>query len=239
VAPGWFVGMSAAYQNSWLDAYDDRVSGDGDAGYVGLTVKREIGPWMVAGALSGSYGSFSLDRRISIPGFADTASSDPDVFAGSARLRVARTFAVSEIYLKPYVDLDAIYSRMPGYSENGGGDLGLKVESSDQFTFAFSPSLEIGGCIDLEGGAQLRPYAYAGVSILSDDDWTAKARFTGAPSGTGSFDTSLPIDDVVARIGAGVQVSTAAGFDIRLQYDGEFSDRVSSNSGSLKAILPF
>jgi outer membrane autotransporter protein len=238
VAPGWFVGMSGAYQNSWLNAYDDRVDGHGDSGYLGLTVKREIGPWQVAGALSGSYGSFSLDRRITIPGFSDTVSSDPDVFAGSARLRVARTFAFSEMYLKPYVDLDAIYSRMPGYRENGGGDLGLKVEDSDQFTFAFSPSIEVGGRI-AAGNTTLRPYAYAGVTILSDDDWTAKARFTGAPSGTGSFDTSLPIDDVVARIGAGVQVSTNAGVDIRLQYDGEFSDRVSSNAGSLKAIIPF
>jgi hypothetical protein len=238
VAPGWFVGMSAAYQQSWLDAYDDRVSGDGNSGTLGLTVKREIGPWQVAGALSGSYGSFSLNRRIAIPGFADTVSSDPDVFAGSARLRVARTFAISEMYLKPYVDLDAIYSRMPGYREDGGGDLGLKVEDSDQFTFAFSPTLEVGGRV-AAGNAVLRPYAYAGVSILTDDDWTAKARFTGAPSGTGSFDTSLPIDDVVARIGAGVQVLTAAGVDFRFQYDGEFSDRVSSNAGSLKAIMPF
>jgi uncharacterized protein with beta-barrel porin domain len=238
VSPGWFVGMSGAYQQSWLDAYDDRVSGDGSSGYLGLSVKREIGPWQVAGALSGSYGSFSLDRRISVPGFEGTASSDPDVFAGSARLRVARTFALEQMYLKPYVDLDAIYSRMPGYRENGGGDLGLKVEDSDQFTFAFSPSIEVGGHI-AAGTAVLRPYAYAGVSILSDDDWTAKARFTGAPSGAGSFDTSLPIDDVVARIGAGVQVSTNAGIDIRLQYDGEFSDRVSSNAGSLKAIIPF
>jgi uncharacterized protein with beta-barrel porin domain len=85
----------------------------------------------------------------------------------------------------------------------------------------------------------LRPYAYAGVSILTDDDWTAKARFTGAPSGTGSFETSLPIDDVVVRIGAGVQLLTTAGVDLRLQYDGEFSDRTSSNAGSLRAILPF
>ncbi|WP_343715314.1 hypothetical protein [Inquilinus sp.] len=89
------------------------------------------------------------------------------------------------------------------------------------------------------GNAVLRPYAYAGVTVLSDDDWTAKARFTGAPSGTGGFDASLPIDDVVARIGAGVQLMTTAGMDIRLQYDGEFSDRTSSNAGSLKAILPF
>ena len=238
VAPGWFVGLSGAYQQSWLDAYDDRVSGDGSSGYLGLTVKREIGPWQIAGAVSGSYGSFSLNRRIAIPGFADTVSSDPDVFAGAARLRVARTFAVSEMYLKPYVDLDAIYSRMPGYSENGGGDLGLKVEDSDQFTFAFSPTLEVGGHVPA-GNATLRPYAYAGVSILTDDDWTAKARFTGAPGGAGSFDTSLPIDDVVARIGAGVQLLTTAGVDLRLQYDGEFSDRTSSNAGSLRAIVPF
>ena len=92
-------------------------------------------------------------------------------------------------------------------AKDGGGDLGLKVEDSDQFTFAFSPTLEVGGRV-AAGNAVLRPYAYAGVSILTDDDWTAKARFTGAPSGTGSFETSLPIDDVVARIGAGVQVLT-------------------------------
>ncbi len=146
-------------------------------------------------------GSFELNRRIAIPGFAGTVSSDPDVFAGSARLRVARTFAFSEVYLKPYVDLDAIYSRMPGYREDGGGDLGLKVEDSDQFTFAFSPTMEVGGRV-AAGNAVLRPYAYAGVSILTDDDWTAKARFAGAPSGTGSFDTSLPIDDVVAPASA-------------------------------------
>uniref|UniRef100_UPI0031D3348F autotransporter domain-containing protein n=1 Tax=Inquilinus sp. TaxID=1932117 RepID=UPI0031D3348F len=127
VAPGWFVGLSGAYQQSWLDGYDDRVDGDGSSGFLGLTVKREMGPWLVAGALSGSYGSFSLDRRISIPGFSGTASSDPDVFAGAARLRAARTFAFSELYLKPMIDLDAIYSRMPGYREGGGGDLGLKV----------------------------------------------------------------------------------------------------------------
>ncbi|KGM34882.1 autotransporter outer membrane beta-barrel domain-containing protein, partial [Inquilinus limosus] len=238
VAPGWFVGMSAAYQDSWLDGYDNRVSGDGSSGYLGLTVKREMGAWQVAGALSGSYGSFDLKRRIAIPGFEGTRSSDPDVFAGSARLRVARTFAFSEMYLKPSIDLDAIYSRMPGYREGGGGDLGLKVEDSDQFTFAFSPTLEVGGRV-AAGNATLRPYAYAGVTILSDDDWSAKARFTGAPSGTGSFDTSLPIDDVVARIGAGVQLLTTAGMDIRLQYDGEFSDRTSSNAGSLRAIVPF
>ncbi|OWJ68741.1 hypothetical protein BWR60_03065 [Inquilinus limosus] len=238
VAPGWFVGMSGAYQQSWLEGYDNRVDGDGSSGYLGLTVKREMGAWQIAGALSGSYGSFDIKRRIAIPGFADTVSSDPDVFAGAARLRVARTFAFSEMYLKPYVDLDAIYSRMPGYRESGGGDLGLKVEDSDQFTFAFSPTLEVGGRV-AAGNAILRPYAYAGVTVLSDDDWSAKARFTGAPSGTGSFDTSLPIDDVVARIGAGVQLLTTAGMDIRLQYDGEFSDRTSSNAGSLKAILPF
>lgn len=238
VAPGWFVGMSAAYQQSWLDAYDGRVDGNGDSGYIGLTVKREIGPWQVAGALSGSYGSFDMKRRIAIPGFADTVTSDPDVFAGAARLRVARTFAASGIYLKPYVDLDAIYSRMPGYRENGGGDLGLRVEDSDQFTFAVSPTLEVGGRV-AAGNATLRPYAYAGVTVLSDDDWTAKARFTGAPSGTGGFDTSLPVDDVVARIGAGVQVSGPSGIDIRLQYDGEFSSSISSNAASLRAVIAF
>ncbi|MOA60942.1 hypothetical protein D3C78_1859600 [compost metagenome] len=85
----------------------------------------------------------------------------------------------------------------------------------------------------------LRPFLYAGASFLSQNEWTSSARLRGAPAGTGSFDTSLPIDDVIGKVGAGLAVMKAGGVDFRLQYEGQFSQHVRSNSASLKVMVPF
>jgi len=237
--PGWFIGGSGAYQSSRLRGQDGRVTGDGDSGYLGVVLKHETGPWTFSGALGGGYGLYDLDRNIGIPGMQSTADGKPDVYSMGTKLRAARTFTpTSNFYLKPYVDLDATYVRMPGYKESGN-DLHLKVDSSDQFIMALSPMLEIGGRAELGNGATMRPFAYAGASFLSRDKWSTKARFQGAPDGTGSFNTTMQADSVIARIGAGLQVSNAAGVDFRLQYDGEFSGNVTSHSGTLRVMVPF
>ncbi|WP_447919789.1 autotransporter outer membrane beta-barrel domain-containing protein [Achromobacter aegrifaciens] len=238
VSPGWFLGGSAAYENSHIRGDDGRVSGKGDSGYAGVVVKRETGPWTLSAALGGGYGQYDINRSIRIPGLQSTADSDLDVYGAALRLRIARTFATERVYLKPYVDLDAFYTHMPSYSESRDA-LHLDVESSNQFVLALSPTLELGGKVALKNGATLRPYMYAGVSLLSKDEYTVKARLQGAPAGSGAFDTSVPMDDVIGRVGAGLQVSNAGGIDFRLQYDGEFSSHIQSHRGTLKVMMPF
>ncbi|MNV67637.1 hypothetical protein D3C71_1604450 [compost metagenome] len=115
----------------------------------------------------------------------------------------------------------------------------MSVDGSDQFIMGLSPMIEFGGRAELPDGAILRPFLYAGVSFLSKNDWTSSARLRGAPAGTGSFDTTLPIDDVVGKVGAGLHVMRAGGVDFRLQYDGQFSEHVRSHSGTLKVMVPF
>src|SRR5690606_23405084 len=104
------------------------------------------------------------------------------------------------------------------------------VDSSDQFVVGVSPMLEFGGRIELDDGAIMRPYAYAGVSLLSEDSWSATAQLKGAPAGSGKISTSLPGDNVMGRFGLGMQVNTQAGLDFRLQYDGEASSRSTSHA---------
>jgi hypothetical protein len=237
--PDWFIGASGAYQSDQLRGQDGRVTGDGDSGYVGVVLKHQAGPWTFSGALGGGYGSYDLDRNIGISGMQSTAKGSPDVYSMGTKLRAARTFTPSSnFYLKPYVDLDATYARMPGYDESGN-TLHLSVDGSDQFVMALSPMLEIGGRAELGNGATMRPYAYAGASFLSNDKWTTSAHFQGAPDGTGSFNTTMEADSVIARIGAGLQVTTAKGVDFRLQYDGELSSKIASHSGTLRVMVPF
>ncbi|WP_051439512.1 autotransporter outer membrane beta-barrel domain-containing protein [Bordetella petrii] len=237
--PGWFIGGSAAYQNNSLRADNGRAGGSGDVGYAGVVLKHQAGPWVYSAAIGGGYGSYDLDRSLGIDGYDRQASSSPDVYSAGLRLRVSRHIGITEqFYLKPYVDLDALYARMPGYTESGG-PLSLDVDSSDQFVVGLSPMLEVGGRLDLPAGATMRPYAYAGASFLSDDSWDAQARFKGAPAGSDGFRASLPGDDVIGRFGVGMQVNNRSGLDFRLQYDGEVSSHTTSHAGQLKVIYRF
>lgn len=240
VSPGWFVGGSAAYQNNHLRATDRKASGHGDSGYAGAVVKRQTGPWVFAAALGAGYGRYAMDRQIEIAGFEEKLESRPDVYSVNARLRAARYVPIGQdMYLKPYVDLDANYTKMPGYRESGSNPLALSVKDADQFVLGLSPMLEFGGRKELNNKAVLRPFVYAGVSLLSQDNWKTSARLRGAPAGTGSFDTSLPMDNVVGKVGAGLQVTQAGRIDFRLQYDGQFGQKTRSNAATLKVMVPF
>ncbi|MGB6105252.1 MAG: autotransporter domain-containing protein, partial [Pusillimonas sp.] len=237
--PDWFVGGSVAYQNNHMDSDDGRSGGKGDAGYAGVVLKRQNGPWVFSGALGGGYGSYDMSRGLNIDGYQRQASGDPDVYSFGARLRAARHIEVTDqFYLKPYVDLEALYTRMPGYTESGDA-LSLKVSSSDQFVLSLSPMLEVGGRVDLPKGATMRPFAYAGASFLSEDAWNATARLKGAPAGGSGMNATLPGDDLIGRFGAGLQINNASGLDFRLQYDGQISSKSTSHAGQLKVMYRY
>jgi hypothetical protein len=238
IAPNWYFGGSFAYQNAYLKGDDHRVTGSGSLGYAGVVLKHEAGPWTFSGAVGGGYGTYDITRTLSVPSYQSQAESTPGVYSLATRMRIARTFVEGNLYVKPYVDLDATYSRMPRYHESGD-PLHLKVDSSDQFVFGLAPSVEVGGRKELTRGAVLRPYAYLGASLLSQKGWRTKSRLEGASGSTPSFTTELPGENVVGRVGAGLQVMHANGLDFKLQYDGEFTSKGSSHSGSLKLGYAF
>jgi uncharacterized protein YhjY with autotransporter beta-barrel domain len=239
VAPGWFVGGSALYEETRLRGDDGRVTSDGEGVAFGISVKHVRGPWLLAAGLGTGSGWYDTERGIGIPGFAGLAEGRPRVQGLGARLRAAYAWTDQTRYFRPSLDLDLVATRAPGYSESGAGALDLVYQDAEQTTVAVTPALEVGARIDLGGGYVLRPFARVGVSLLSNADWSVAARLRGAPAGVGTFDTTLPLDDTVGRIGAGVQLYSASGLELRLLYDGEFSEHVESHAGSLVASIPF
>jgi len=235
IAPRWFVGVSAAYENGHIKADDGRQSLSGDTGYLGASLKYQDGPWMVAGTLAGSYGSYDSTRHIRLPGNNASAKSSPDVMSLGQRLRVAYTHNMGQAYIMPMVDLDLIYTRMPSYSEHGAGALDLDYESSDKWTAILTPGVEVGGRIDLDQGYVLRPYLNVGLSLSSTDHWDSHARLDAAPAGSRSAKSTLDAGRTFGRMTAGLQLFSGEQFDVRLQYDGLYSSQVRSHGGSLKA----
>ncbi|WP_346900066.1 autotransporter outer membrane beta-barrel domain-containing protein [uncultured Roseibium sp.] len=237
IAPGWFIGGAAAFQQSWISQASGTVKGEGKAGYLGASLKRELGAWTLSAAAAGSYGTTRFDRNLSISDLSETISSSPGVLAGSVRARIARTFATTNVYVKPYFDFDAIYSRVGHHQESGA--YGLEFESTGQWNFAATPSVELGSRLRYKDGTDLRVYGKLGLSFLSSDTWETDARFTNRAAGTGSFKTSLEHEDLFASIGAGIQITSIEGVDMRLEYNGRFSEKLATNSGSLRFSVPF
>ncbi len=239
VAPGWFVGGSLAYENTWLSSTDGLNKGNGQAGFGALTVKYQTGPWLFAASAFGGAGQFNASRTITLPGFASIAKGSPDTSNMGVLLRAGYTIGREEFYLRPNISLSTIHVRTGAYRENGAGALNLSVDSAQQTTAMLTPMLEIGGRVALDDGMVLRPFLTAGISVLSNDAWKQTGRLTGAAPGTGGFTTTVPMDQVVGRVGAGVQLYTGKLMDFRLQYDGEYGGNLTAHGGSVVISVKF
>ena len=237
IAPNWFVGVAGAYEDKTIRSDDRRQYIKGDTGYLGVSLKHENGPWTFSGALTGSIGSFDNTRNVALMGV--QAMCDSQVTAIGQRLRAAYTHAMPRSYIKPFVDLDVIHSRMPSFEERGAGALNLHVEGVSKWSAVLSPGVEVGGRFDLDNGYTVRPYASAGIVLSSIGEWDTRARFAIAPAGTDPFDSTLDTGRVFGLISGGVQVLGTKGMDVRLQYDGLLSNKVRSHSGTLKASWRF
>ncbi|MDE2515784.1 MAG: autotransporter outer membrane beta-barrel domain-containing protein, partial [Rhodospirillales bacterium] len=238
-APHWFLGGSFAYGQDWLTSSDGATSGSGQNVEAGFSLKHEVGDWLFALAGFAGHQDFRTARLIALPGAFSVADAKPLTNGGGLRLRIARTFGSAHAYLRPFLDLDGVYAAAPGYTETGAGALDLQVSGHRQLLGVATPMLEIGGRTDLPDGAVLRSYLQGGVSFLSQGSWQTSARFIGAPDRVGGFASTMPMDRVQGRIGAGLQLLTRGHFDLRLQYDGTFSQNLTSHGGTLIAAWRF
>jgi len=239
IAPHWFAGAAVAYETSHIKDHSKRQSIRGDSGYLGGSLKYEKGPWMMAAALTASYGSFDSKRNIRLAGEHMQAKGSPDLMALGQRLRLAYTQPLGNAYIKPFMDMDLNYTRMGAYSENGANHLNLHYKRSNQWAAMVTPSIEVGGMVELGKGYVARPYASIGLSLSSSDHWDTHARLAGSSKDSTHITSRLDTGNTFGRIAAGVHLMGEDRLDVRLQYDGVFSDKTNSHGGSLKGVWRF
>ena len=105
---------------------------------------------------------------------------------------------------------ECTYYYTSGYDERGAGIYNLRVDSESQTTFVATPALELGARLALQEGWVARGFVRGGVSFSSEDNWTTSAALIEAPVGSGTFEGSLALADVVGRVATGAQVHTDA-----------------------------
>ncbi|MCJ2123193.1 autotransporter outer membrane beta-barrel domain-containing protein [Methylobacterium sp. J-077] len=237
-APDWFFGLTGAYTRA-IQSDPDRITGTtSDAGDVSAALKHQIGPWLLAASANLGYSWADNKRLIDFGGITATARSKSGIFTAGGRLRASYQVLFGDWYLKPYADLDLLYSYSPAYSETGAPGFNLDMRPVAKTLVAFSPMLEIGGRIDLDDARWVRPFGTLGVTLLSDDHFTGKASFQGTGA-LGLFATESAIPDRLGELGLGFQVSLGGGIEVTGEYQGQVGDHFLSHAGTARMQLRF
>lgn len=220
IGEGLLLGGSLAYQADWFSGRDG-VSAQGASLQGAVTLKYQTGPWLLTGALFGSFGEYEVKRRVMAPTLAAIAGADAGFYAAGLRARIAYTFGGESFYVRPYLNLDLVHSRNGSFAESGIGELGLRVDGGPYNTAILTPAIEFGSRLDLSNGMVLRSFVSAGLSLRSNDTWKGYAGFNGDFSRQ-RFAMNAALDQTAARVSAGLQLFRNKAIDVRLQYDGEY-----------------
>lgn len=234
----WRLGAGVGFEQTDLQT-DSNASSEGDRVHVGAVLKYNPGPWLLAASITGGYGWADNERNILIGGFAATATSETDTSFIGGRLTAAYVASFGHWYLKPEIDVAATHLSRDGYSESGPGGVALDVQGNSDTVISVSPTLELGAQVALAGGGVARPFIKGGATWLDTDEFTTTANFAGAPAGVAPFAVATEVDDVVADVGAGVDLFSPSGMVLRLQYDGRFGEETREHGGTAKFSVPF
>jgi hypothetical protein len=237
-APDWFFGLSGAYTRAYLND-SDRISGTmSDAADVSVALKHQVGPWLFAASANLGYAWQNNLRAIDFGSGNMLARSKSEVLTAGGRLRASYQVLFDDWYIKPYLDLDVLYSHSPAYSETGAPEVNLDVRAMSKTLLAFSPNVEIGGRFDLGNGRWLRPYGTLGVTLLSDDHFTGFASFQGSGA-LGLFATTSRIPDKLGEAGLGLQIGLGGGVELTGEYQSHIGDRFLSHLGTARLSVRF
>jgi uncharacterized protein with beta-barrel porin domain len=233
----WRLGFALGYEHGKLET-DTTAKADSDRLNGGVALKYNPGALLLTAAVAGGQGWYDTDRRIAFPGFSALAHANHDVSYVNGRFRAAYLVTSGSWYAKPLVDFDATHVSLDNVNEHGAGGASLNVRGNDETVLSATPALELGTQFGANG-VLVRPYVRGGATFFDDPDFVLSASFAGAPSGVGSFRIATSTDDVVGNVGAGVDVINGRGHELKLFYEGRFSDLVEEHAGGIKASLPF
>jgi len=237
IANGWVAGGGISYEDVNGKATDTPLTTTGH-NVTGVAFLRKVdGPWSYAGAVSAGRGSYDTKRSIRTVDGVVQPHADWNSYFGALRVQGAYTHQAGAYYVKPSMDVDVIYQRVPSYAEKGGGAFDLSFAGASDVRTMVSPSVEFGGQIE-KAGLMMRPYMSVGVTWMPDNDWSTKASLKSDKTGD-NFRLSQELPSVFAEYRVGVDIETQKGMVLRAAWRQRLGDRYDDRSAELQLGMRF
>ena len=238
----WTTGFSVGYANNYLTSTG--LTSNGAFFDASLSAQKKVDAWSFGASLGFAYGWFDNNRSVQLgangaaPSLSSLYTSNTNMMMVGLKLRAAYEHEEQNYYIKPYVDLDLMYSHVPGFTEAGGA-LALTTKSNNQFNVAISPMVEFGTDVVTDGKRRIKAYVSGGASFLPNNNVSTQMAFANGLAGAGTYDVITKGPTVLGRLNLGIQAFESNDLEVRAQYGLQFGDGYLSQSLSANLIWRF
>jgi hypothetical protein len=238
VAPHWRVGAAASAE-SLRTGIETRTNGSGERYQFGVVAKRVQGPLTAALAFDTGMSSLETRRAVLLPSGLRMAEAKQRQSFQALTARVSYRLGEERLYAKPIAELSHSRIKTDAFTETGAGALNLVAPEQKDRATRLSAKLEVGGEF-MQGVTAIRPYARVGATTtLSGRAPLFTAAFESAPGPSGQFSVAGRLDKTTLDTELGVSIVGAKGASAKLNWSGQFGDRVSNQSLAVKFTVPF
>jgi hypothetical protein len=234
----WRFGAAASAEDL-RTGISGRTQGSGERYQFGAVVKAIDGPLTAALAFDAGVSSVETSRAVLLPSGLRMAEGKQNTGFKALTARVSYRLGDDKAYAKPIAELSHSAVTTHAFNEEGAGALNLVAPRQTDQATRVSVKVEVGGEF-MQGVTAIRPYARLGASqTLSGRAPLFTAAFQSAPSASGQFSVAGRVDKTTADTELGVSIVSAKGASAKINWSGQFGDRVSNQGLSVKFSVPF
>ena len=237
---GWMLGGAFGYDDLGQNLVDGvRASFEGDGFHGGLGLRRTAPDGGQMGiSISGGWQDVETTR---ISNVFTTLVGKSNTDSGYLRMdaEVARIFGAGGFYVRPALRGSVTGLYLNGFSEEGMAGLGVEgYENTDVFG-TLNPEVTFGFHSDFSEGSSATAAITIGGVFQSDDELVSPMRLLGSNPNAAPAFIATPIDDEAWRVGADIRFETDQGMSLRLNYVGEYGEKVESHTAGVNFRLKF
>ena len=240
IGQGWVVGGALGYDDlghNFVDNGRAVFEGDGFHGGLGLRQTAPDGGQMGV-SISAGWQAVETTRLSNV---FQPLKGESNNDTGYLRMdaEVAHIFGAGAFYARPALrgSVTALYR--DGFVEEGMAGLGVQGFADTEVIGALNPEVAFGFRSDYGQSSSASAVLTVGRVFHSEDELVAPMRLLGSnPDAAPAFITT-PIDEQAWRVGADVRFGNDDGLSLRLNYVGEFGDKIESHTAGVNVRLKF
>ncbi|MGW8160781.1 MAG: autotransporter outer membrane beta-barrel domain-containing protein, partial [Desulfobulbales bacterium] len=235
----WTGGIGLSVEDNESESKQKQWTSDGDALYLGASLKREFNNTNLTGSISYGWAESNMERRgqITEPFLAET-DRDYNILGGL--LRASHTFYHGQVYFRPIFDLGLTDLKADKASEKGADGVSLEIEDYNKTYTWMRPAIALGYSHPFNNGWEMRMRADVGFHYyFSGAETNVRAGFAGAPLGVEPMDVLVDFDRSYTLAALGIDLLTTQDISLGLRYSKIIGDRSDLDRWGVVLKIPF